>query len=1345
MPRVARSAARIAAWAAAFAIGLPAIAAALLLLAGNTGPGRRAIEHLIHATSGGALTIRGLSGRFPDDLRAAHAEIRDKAGVWARIDGLSLDWSPLRLLQGRIAADRLAAAQVAVLRRPIAAGGAIRLPLPVAIAHLHVARLALAAPVAGAAAALRADGRLSAAALDRITLALTLARLDKPGRYAVKAAIAPTGIAADVAIAEPAGGLLAGAARLPDLGALALTARLAGPRAAERAHVSLKAGPLHAAAAGSIDLTKLTADLDLSANAPAMAPRPGLSWQSARLAAHLEGPFARPDARGHVEIDGLAAGAATAGRLQAGIAGQGGRLVLEATATGLRLPGLAPELAGTAPLRMTITARLDRKARPVTFALTYPLLTVSGRIDTAGGIGGEARLSLPALAPFARLAGLDLRGTATARAQFSEQGKTVRVALSGAAGIAGGAPALLGLLGKSARFDLAGALDGDALKLDHAALDGAALRLSAVGAERAGALDFGWTLALPDLSRLAPGLAGALAASGRVQGPQRNFALLGQVRGRLGRPGGPPAPVAATLDIGGLPAAPAVRIAAQGRLAGAPLRLAAAGRRRNDGAWHLSVARALWKSASAQGEFTWSPGAAAPLGRVRLALARLGDLAALTGLPAGSGAPSGSAEAVLDLLTAGGKPQARLRLSARDLEWAGSRIAQMTAAGTIDDPLRRPLLSLRLALDGIAARAITGKARLDASGPAAAPRLRLSSDLRSAGGALKLSAAGTAQVAKSVLRLSALDAAYGGDKAHLLGPADLAWAGGLALDGLRIGIGKAVLTASGRLTPRLALALALRHAGPGLAAPFVPGLAARGDLALDARLAGTLAAPAGSVRIVGRGLRLRGGPAQGLPAADLDATAALAGGAARLDARLVAGSAARLHLAGTAPLRAGGPLALHARGDIDLALIDPLLAAEGRTLRGRLTLDAGIAGTPAAPRFSGAARLAGGGYRDLTQGIRLTEAGGTVTAEGGVLRLVRLAARAGAGTVSASGTLAPFAPGRPVRLTIAAAHARLPASGLVTADIDAKLSLSGDLAKRLSLAGKITAERADITIPDALPRSVAVLNVRRPGRRSPPAAAPEPVVGLAVAVAAPGRVFVRGHHLDAEMGGRLQVAGSSAAPRITGGFRLRRGSLDLAGQHLDFTSGRVTFDGGGLGGRLDPALDLTAESSANGIAATLRVTGYADAPKIALSSAPQLPQDEILARLLFGQSVTQLSAFQVAAIGQALVSLGGAGGLDPLAAVRKRLGLDRLSVGGAPTGGKGAAVTAGKYLTDRVFVGAVQGTAGGTQAQIQIDLTKHLKLSTTIGTHAAPPPPTVPLTPANDPGSNVGLTYQFEY
>jgi translocation and assembly module TamB len=1328
---------KIAAWAAGVPVAVLMLTAGILLAGPNTAPGRHLIERLVPRLSGGAIAIAGLDGRWPGAIEAERVELRDGRGTWLRIEGLRIAWSPLQLLSGRIAIARLAAARVVLSRLPGRSGGA-EFALPVRVERFRIDRLELAPALAGSPVALALSGRLRLDSGGRAAVAVEARRLGGAGRYTLEGRIGAAGIRARITAAEPAHGPFAGFVRLPDLGPLALTASLAGPRGAERARLTIAAGPLRAAARGTIDLVHRTLDLDASASAPAMAPRPDLSWRAARLEGHVRGPFARPTAAGHLDVEGIAAGGGTIARLTADVRGDGGRLGVTASAAGLRLPGPQPALLAAVPLEFHAEARLDAPLVPVTFSLSHPLLTIAGHAEAGkGGVAGSFDATVPALAPWAAAGGIDLRGRARIEAEFSVGGGSERIAAGGLLSITGGLPAAVRLLGRDTRLSLAAALRGGNVEVERIGIAGKALTATADGSAKGGVLAFVWRFAISDLSRLDPSLSGALTAQGQLAGPEGNLDLVARAEGDIAGAGLPEIPVSLSLGARGLPGAPAVRIAAQGRLAGAPLRFAATGTRGRDGALRLTIARARWQSGEGAGVLTLAPGASVPLGHLRLRMARLDQLRPLI-----HEAVSGSLDARIDLRAAQGRPQAVLRIAARKLASGGASVARARLDGTIGDILRRPRLALALALDGIAAGGLSGTARIAAAGPPDALGLRLSADLRTGKGPARVSAAATADLLRRKLALAALRASYGGERLRLLAPATVSFRDGLAIERLRLGVGGAVLAATGRVLPRLGLAVSLRNVGPALAAPFLPKLRAEGRLAFDASLNGSLARPGGTIRVSGRGLRLRGGAAGGMPAADLTARADLHGGGAQIAARLTAGSAVRLRLAGTTPLRAGAPLALRANGILDLAVIDPLLAADGRSLRGRLTLAAGISGTPAAPRVSGAVRLTHGDFRDFVLGVHVSDIAGTIAAEGDRLRIRQLTGRAGPGRLSLSGTVAIFAPGIPVDLALAAQDARLLAGDLLTAEIDGDVTLRGQAAGRLTLGGAIRVRRADIEIPASFPPSVAVLNVRRPGEKAPPAPRAAPRLGLALTIDAPGRVFVRGHGLDAELGGRLTLAGTSAAPLVTGGFELRHGTFNLAGQTLTFTRGNITFTGESLARQLDPALHLIAQSSAGGIAATLAVTGYADAPKIALASTPPLPQDEVLSQLLFGQSVKQLSPFQFAAIAEGLASLGGFGG-NPLAAMRKSLGLDRLSVGAAWGTGRGAAISAGKYVASRVYLGVKQGTSGGTQAQVQVDLTRHLKLQSTLGTRAGAP--ATGITPQNDPGSSIGLSYQFEY
>src|SRR5262245_41477380 len=128
-----RRAAKWLGWIVAGVIGIPLLLIAFVFAAANTEIGQREIENLIPTLTGDTVRIAGLSGRFPDALRIDHVALRDPAGDYATVAGFVFDWSPLQLLDGRIAVDRLAAANVEVMRVPggQSSGGSISLPIPV--------------------------------------------------------------------------------------------------------------------------------------------------------------------------------------------------------------------------------------------------------------------------------------------------------------------------------------------------------------------------------------------------------------------------------------------------------------------------------------------------------------------------------------------------------------------------------------------------------------------------------------------------------------------------------------------------------------------------------------------------------------------------------------------------------------------------------------------------------------------------------------------------------------------------------------------------------------------------------------------------------------------------------------------------------------------------------------------------------------------------------------------------------------------------------------------------------------------------------------------------------------
>jgi translocation and assembly module TamB len=536
---------------------------------------------------------------------------------------------------------------------------------------------------------------------------------------------------------------------------------------------------------------------------------------------------------------------------------------------------------------------------------------------------------------------------------------------------------------------------------------------------------------------------------------------------------------------------------------------------------------------------------------------------------------------------------------------------------------------------------------------------------------------------------------------------------------------------------------------------LMPDLVASGDVEARVRLRGTLDAPTGHVSLAARGFRFASDEALGLPPLSLNAAAELAGDTGNVDVRLTAGEAPVLRATGKVPFNPNGAYDLKIDGKMDLNLANSLLGARGLHADGKLAVDANITGKLGDPQIAGAITLANGDFRDYAHGFNLTNITAEVDGSHGTLQIKTFTASAASGTVGMTGSFGVLQPHMPVDIKLTASRAQAITSQTLTANLNADIHVSGTAEEHLDVAGTVDVNRAVIGIPDSLPPDVAVLDVRRRGQKVQ-AAGKQLTIGLNITIHAPREVLVQGRGLDAEMGDSgsdraLRIRGTTAAPVVSGELQLIRGTFTLGSTLLTFDkSSKVSFDGTGLKKSIDPTLDFTATSTVQGSTATLTISGYADSPKFALSSTSGQSQDEVMALLLFGEPAAQLTALQAAQAAAALATLSGIGGSggNPLVKIQKTLGLDRLSVASSTTTtatgateNQGAAIQAGRYITKRVYIEGKQSTTGQSQVEVDVDLTRHLKLQTRLGNGTA----IQGTTPDNDPGSSVGLSYQFEY
>ncbi|MCH8512497.1 MAG: translocation/assembly module TamB domain-containing protein [Kiritimatiellae bacterium] len=426
-----------------------------------------------------------------------------------------------------------------------------------------------------------------------------------------------------------------------------------------------------------------------------------------------------------------------------------------------------------------------------------------------------------------------------------------------------------------------------------------------------------------------------------------------------------------------------------------------------------------------------------------------------------------------------------------------------------------------------------------------------------------------------------------------------------------------------------------------------------------------------------------------------------------------------------------GPVDARLSANTDLAGLGSLFVLEVyHRLVGTLAADITLSGTFDDPRLEGSIRLDGGRYEHEISGTILSDIVLDVAAEREFLSLVNFSASDGAeGSVHASGRLQ-FKPGEryPFESTLTLNRFRLVHNDHAEAMGRGTVNWNGNVDES-NLSGQVRVSPMTLNIPETLPPRLYALEVVEvygdedveevvfEQEEEAVSRPPRHRVTFDLRIDAPDRVFVRGRGLDSEWSARIQVRGQTPEPTITGSLNIIRGRFSFFGKRLVLQRGIVTFDGAFPP---EPLLDVEATLRSGGITAILRVQGPAADPEIELDSSPPMPQDEILARLLFGREAARITPWQAITLAQAVNKIrGGGSAFDLMGETRRVLRVDQVDVRTPDDEQDGTTVTVGKYISDRVYVELERNVAEESgRAGVEVELTPSLRLETQIGGNA---------------------------
>ena len=494
---------------------------------------------------------------------------------------------------------------------------------------------------------------------------------------------------------------------------------------------------------------------------------------------------------------------------------------------------------------------------------------------------------------------------------------------------------------------------------------------------------------------------------------------------------------------------------------------------------------------------------------------------------------------------------------------------------------------------------------------------------------------------------------------------------------------------------------------------------------LDYRWHGANGAPSGRADLKVRGLSRAGLVLSSRPI-DVGLAAVLDGGKAAMravavsDGKTIGRAQARFAPLGRGPLIAelvNAPMAMQVRYSGPADTLWRLSGVEIIDLSGPVAIGADISGRLVDPRIRGSIRTAGARIESAVTGMVVQNVAASGRFGGSRLVLDRIAGSTpSGGTVAGAGSV-DFSGGRPaLDLKFNVVRAQLLDRDDIAATVTGPLAIQSS-GRGGRISGQLKLDKGRFTLGKASAASaVPRLKVRHVGRDA------EDVITIADLIpwtldlkVAGGDLTVRGLGIDSRWNTDLAISGNVSAPRFNGRADLIRGNYEFAGRGFRLERGIIRFRGESPP---DPLLDIRAEAQVQGLDAAVTVRGTGSKPEIAFTSVPLLPQDELLSRILFGTSITNLSPPEAIQLASAVAALqSGNGNLDPINAVRRAVGLDRLRILPADIAtGQKTAISAGKYLGRKLYVEVITDGSGYSATRVEYQVTRWLSILSSIST-----------------------------
>ena len=364
---------------------------------------------------------------------------------------------------------------------------------------------------------------------------------------------------------------------------------------------------------------------------------------------------------------------------------------------------------------------------------------------------------------------------------------------------------------------------------------------------------------------------------------------------------------------------------------------------------------------------------------------------------------------------------------------------------------------------------------------------------------------------------------------------------------------------------------------------------------------------------------------------------------------------------------------------------------------GRVAARLKIAGTIGRPLLTGEASADAVQVRALGPGVDLNEGTLRATLDGRNVKIAKFYVKAGDGKIEADGD-ADFTDGlRSLKIAVRATRARI----LSSPQLNVVLSGTGSVGLsdlKLALDGKFKIDKGHYDLGSKrkpqLGDDVVII-----GQTPAASSNAKPIRTLLdLTIDLNDSFTVRGHGLDAVLGGTLRTTTSGGTLNALGTIQTVKGEYFAYGQQLNLERGRLYFSGP----LNNPGLDLRAGRKIKTVEVGVEVTGSLQRPVVKLASTPAMSDSDKLGWLVLGRDPQTANAAELAILQAAALSTGSRHAMPLQKQIAQGLGLDEFDISGSGSGAVGV-LALGKRITEKLTVRLEQALGGTAGSVLKID------------------------------------------